>query len=93
MGPYVCNCYNIGNFFLVPTEPLNLRAVNASSRQLNVSWSEPERRNGILIRYTIYYKLLRNDNNKIVSGTSWEKEEIANNKTSVPLRNLGKFLN
>ena len=78
---------------LVPTEPLNLRASNVSSQQLNVSWSEPERRNGILAGYTVYYKLLRNDKNENVPGTTWKKEDIASDKTTVVLENLRKFLN
>ena len=79
-------CYS-----LVPTEPLNLRASNVTSQQLNVSWSEPERRNGILIGYTVYYKLLRDDKNENVSGTTWKLENIASNKTTVVVEDLRKF--
>ena len=79
-------------YLLVPTKPLNLRASNVTSQQLNVSWSEPERRNGILTGYTIYYKLLRNDRNDIVPGTT-EREETTKNNPAVELKNLGKSLN
>ena len=75
----------------VPTEPLNLRAFNLTSEQVNVSWSEPERLNGILTHYTVYYKLLRNDKNEALSGTTWETETIFSNTTNVVLKNLGKF--
>ena len=82
---------NFGIFLLEPTEPLNLRASNVNSQQLNVSWSEPERRNGILTVYTVYYKLLRDDKNKNVPGTTWKSEEIASDKTTVVLENLRRF--
>ena len=81
------------SFYIVPTKPINLRASNLSSHQLNVSWNEPERRNGIITDYTVYYKLLRNDKNEIVSGTTWETEVIAGNKTTVVLKNLRKCFN
>ena len=83
---------NFRIFPLVPTEPLNLRASNVTSQQLNVSWSEPERRNGILTGYTVYYKLLRDDKNENVLGTTWKSEDIPSNKTTVILENLRKFL-
>ena len=83
---------NFRIFPLVPNEPLNLRASNVSSQQLNVSWSEPERRNGILTGYTVYYKLLRDDKNKNVLGATWKSEDIRSNKTIVILENLRKFL-
>ena len=78
---------------LVPTEPLNLDAFNITSQQLNVSWSEPKRRNGILTNYTVYYKLLRNDKNQNGPATAWEKKTIFSNKLSVELKNLGKLFN
>ena len=78
---------------LVPTEPLNLHAFNITSQQLNVSWSEPKRRNGILTNYTVYYKLLRNDKNENGPATAWEKKTIFSNKLSVELKNLGKLFN
>ena len=84
---------NFRIFPLVPTEPLNLRASNVSSKQLNVSWSEPERRNGILTGYTVYYKLLRDDKNENFLGATWKSEDIPSNKTIVVLENLRKFLN
>ena len=84
---------NFRIFPLVPTEPLNLRASNVSSQQLNVSWSEPEWRNGILTGYTVYYKLLRDDKNENVLGATWKSEDIPSNKTTVVLENLRKFLN
>ena len=78
---------------LVPTEPLNLRAFNLTSQRLNVSWSEPKRRNGILTNYIVYYKLLRNDKNQNVPGTTWNTETIYSSKLTVELKNLGKFFN
>ena len=80
-------------FLLVPTEPLNLRAFSLTSQQLNVSWSEPERPNGILTYYTVYYKLLQNHHDEAVPGTTWKTKKIFSNKTTVILNNLGKFLN
>ena len=78
---------------LVPSEPLNLRAFHLTSQKLNVSWSEPERPNGILTYYTVYYKLLRNHHNEVVPGTTWKTKKIFGNRTTVILNNLGKFLN
>ena len=76
---------------IAPTEPLNLLAFNLTSQELNVSWSEPERLNGILTHYTVYYKLLRNDKNEAVPGKAWETETIFSNRTNVVLKNLGKI--
>ena len=55
-------------YILEPTKPLNVIAVNVSSTTLKVTWTEPERRNGILTGYTIYYRLIRNDRNENVTA-------------------------
>ena len=79
-------------FLLVPTKPLKLRAFNVSSQELNVSWNEPERPNGILTGYTVYYKLLRNDKNDSVPQATWKTKNNVSER-SVLLSNLGKFVN
>ncbi|XP_046863649.1 phosphatidylinositol phosphatase PTPRQ-like isoform X3 [Xenia sp. Carnegie-2017] len=74
----------------VPSEPRNVRASNVSSTQLNVSWDEPEKFNGILLSYTVYYKLLRDDN-KVVPGTSYESRNISSDARTLILHNLEKY--
>ena len=73
----------------MPTEPLDLQALNVSSQLLNVSWNEPQRRNGILTGYKVYYKLLQNDKKENVMQTTWNVTETENR--TVLLSDLGKL--
>ena len=41
----------------VPGSPLNLMALELSSTSINVSWTAPSQRNGILLSYTVYYAI------------------------------------
>ena len=76
--------YNLG-----PTKPLAVNAVNVSSTELNVTWTVPKRRNGILTGYTIYYRLVKNGKNENVADNS---STVSKNttQTSFNLSGLGK---
>ena len=76
--------YNLG-----PTKPLSVNAVNVSSTELNVTWMEPTRRNGIFTGYTIYYRLVKNDKNVNVADNC---STVSKNttQTSLNLSGLGK---
>jgi hypothetical protein len=54
-----------------------------------VTWSEPSRRNGILKEYTVYYKLIQDDNNELVSNADWKSEQT--HLSTVELSGLGKL--
>ena len=75
-------------YILEPTKPLNVSAVNVSSTALKVTWMEPERRNGILTGYTIYYRLIRNDKNENVTAAAIVSQTIS--QTIFNLTGLGK---
>ena len=78
-------------FCLAPGKPRDLVATNISSTELNVTWNEPLRRNGILTEYTVYYKLVLDDNNKLVSNAYWKSEQT--DLRTVNLSGLGKLKN
>ena len=78
--------YNLG-----PNKPLAVNAVNVSSTELNVTWMEPKRRNGILTGYTIYYKLVTNDKNENVTANSSTFSKNTTH-TSSKLVGLGKSI-
>ncbi len=44
-------------YHTVPGPPLNLMALELSSTSINVSWTAPSKRNGILLSYTVYYAI------------------------------------
>ncbi|XP_046841964.1 titin-like isoform X3 [Xenia sp. Carnegie-2017] len=75
----------------IPSEPLNVKASNISSTQLNVSWDEPKKFNGILVSYTVYYKFLRDDNNEVVHGASYESRNTSPDVRTLTLTNLEKY--
>ncbi|CAB4020177.1 phosphatidylinositol phosphatase PTPRQ isoform X1, partial [Paramuricea clavata] len=72
-----------------PGIPRGLVATNISSTVLNVTWSEPSRRNGILTEYTVYYKLVQYDNNTLVSNPVWKFEQT--DLRTVKLSGLEKY--
>ena len=75
-------------YILEPTKPLYVSAVNVSSTTLKVTWTEPERCNGILTGYTIYYRLIRNDKNENVTAAAIVSQTIS--QTFFNLTGLGK---
>ena len=66
-------------FFSGLTAPQKLRGFNISSPQLNLTWDEPERRNGKLTSYTFYYKRIKDDSNQNVTSLEWQS-----NSTTFP---------
>lgn len=42
-------------YFTVPSKPLNLTVLAVTEESMNLSWSEPERANGAIEGYRIYY--------------------------------------
>jgi hypothetical protein len=76
-------------FRLEPGIPRDLVATNISSTELNVTWSEPLRRNGTLKNYTVYYKLIQDDNNTLISNADWKFEQT--DLRTVKLSGLGKL--
>ena len=69
--------------------PRDLAATNISSTELNITWSEPLRSNGILKNYTVYYKLIKHDNNTPAHDAVWKNKQTL--YRTVTLRNLGKL--
>jgi hypothetical protein len=79
------------SFLLAPSAPRSVLASNDSSTRLNITWDEPEKFNGVLTRYTVYYKLVRDDNDVEVTGKNWMSINVMTTQTSVTLRDLGEF--
>lgn len=44
------------NFLTVPEAPTSVKALVMSADSILVSWLPPERPNGIITQYTVYYK-------------------------------------
>ncbi len=74
---------------LAPGIPRDLAATNITSIELNVTWSEPLRSNGILKNYTVYYKLIKHDNNSPAHGAVWKTKQTPHRTVTLP--SLGKF--
>ncbi|CAB4016473.1 phosphatidylinositol phosphatase PTPRQ, partial [Paramuricea clavata] len=74
-----------------PSAPLNVLASNDSSTRLNITWDEPEKFNGVLTRYTVYYKLVRDDNDVKVAEKKWMSINVMTTQTNVTLRDLEKY--
>ena len=86
---YASSCFFLS--FLAPSAPRNLVAFNVSSTRLNITWNMPFRFNGILTQYTVYYKLVEDDNNQAVTGDSPLLKTVPTNETTQILDSLGKF--
>ena len=42
-------------FFVVPSQPLDVSFRNVTSTSVDVSWSQPEEVNGVIMGYRLYY--------------------------------------
>ena len=47
---------DILTIFSVPEAPTSVKALVMSADSILVSWQQPERPNGIITQYTVYYK-------------------------------------
>ena len=77
--------------FLAPSAPSNLVAFNVNSTGLNVTWNVPLKFNGVLTQYTVYYKLVEDDNNETITDKPWVLRTVTTNQTTEMLYGLGKF--
>lgn len=77
-------------YHLVPGPPKDLNAVTTSVHSIKLKWSKPDKPNGKIIRYKVYYttniddRHKKNDYNTIhVEGTrtSHEFEKLKENRT------------
>lgn len=46
------------SFLTVPSKPQNVRVLNITSTTIKIAWSEPERPNGVIHAYRVYYMFL-----------------------------------
>jgi hypothetical protein len=45
-------------FLTVPSKPQNVRVLNITSTTIKIAWNEPERPNGVIHAYRVYYMFL-----------------------------------
>ena len=55
---YTTSFIFISVFYAVPGPPSSIRALPAGAHSIVVSWLPPERPNGVLEHYTLYYRPL-----------------------------------
>ncbi|XP_015927066.1 neogenin isoform X5 [Parasteatoda tepidariorum] len=60
----------------VPTTPVDVRAVIVSTRFVTLSWSPPERTNGEIIAYSVYYRETTSTRERVLNTTRLRLEEI-----------------
>jgi hypothetical protein len=46
------------SFLTVPSKPQNVRVLNITSTSIKIGWHEPERPNGVIHAYRVYYMFL-----------------------------------
>ena len=51
----VCNLYNYLDYITVPGPPFGLTYKVSSNTTANISWSEPEEPNGVILSYVVEY--------------------------------------
>jgi hypothetical protein len=44
--------------FTVPSKPQNVKVLNVTSTTIKIGWNEPERPNGVIHAYRVYYMFL-----------------------------------
>lgn len=76
--------------FSVPSEPLKVNGFSDSSTELNITWNEPRKFNGVLTQYTVYFKLVRDDNNVTKTAEMESSVIVGIGQTTVILDKLGK---
>lgn len=77
-----CHCYLL---FAVPSKPLNLTVLGVTEDSMNIRWMEPERANGAIEGYRIYYMF--------ANYTDVQTLKLANGSPNIyyTLKNLSKF--
>jgi len=66
----------LGNGTILPSAPREVMALLVSTRFVTLSWKPPAHVNGRIVGYTVYYKELGSDRERVVNTTQSELEEV-----------------
>ena len=81
---------NLPSHSIAPGIPNDVKLLSVNSSQLYLTWQDPRDPNGVILRYFVTWKKVRNDRGEEVSDSVSKQGATKGNVNSFTIRDLGE---